>query len=467
MKKIVLVPGFVFLLLNILLAQENHDQELIKKVIQDAYVDGLCNNADEEAIMKGFHSDFKVIGTRPDNSIWEYPISSWIELAKKGKEKGYKYSFQDEYTSVKFLSVDITGDVAIAKLEFYEGQNLNYIDYLTLMKLEGEWKIVNKTFHRVPKPKREYKHKVVEDYIQLSGQQVLDETNKVTIPYSKQGYSLHLPDSTPVATIIMLSGAALDSSRDIDEFAIIEPAIERNMAVLMVSTGKVIEFLFTDGDIQIIDKLVGNALSKYQLSHKPKFLVGMSLGGTMALRYTEFVLLNKSVFGFQPDAIAICDAPLDMVRMWHEQQQAIINNYHPNAVGEARWVLHHMEKNLGGSPNESLEKYIEYSPFIYTDTKRSKIDLFKNIPIRMYHEPDIGWWVDNRGKDYNTINSIDLAGFYNYLRQVGNTQAELITSYNKRKDYKNGSSPHTWTIVDNEELVNWFYNRIPKQNIQK
>lgn len=465
MKKTVLVSCFILVLTTILTSQGSYDEEYIKIVIQNAYVEGLCNNADEEAIMEGFHADFKVIGTRPDNSIWEYPIASWIELAKKGKEKGYKYSFQNEHTSVKFLSVDITGDVAIAKLEFYEGHNLNYIDYLTLMKFEGEWKIVSKTFHRVPKPKREYNHKVVEDYIQLPGNQVLDEINNVTIPYSKQGYTLHLPNSTPVATIIMLSGSALDTSRDIDEFAIIEPAIDNNMAVLMVSTGKVIEFLFMDEDILIIDKLVGDALSNHQLSDKPKFLIGMSLGGTMALRLTEFSLRDKSGFGFHPDAIAICDAPLDMVRMWHEQQQAIINNYHPNAVGEAHWVLHHMEKNLGGSPNESMENYIEYSPFVYSDKNRSKISLFKDIPIRMYHEPDISWWVDNRGKDYNTINSIDLAGFYNYLRQAGNTQAELITSYNKRKNYKKGSSPHTWTIVNNEELVNWFKNKIPKQNI--
>jgi hypothetical protein len=67
----------------------------------------------------------------------------------------------------------------------------------------------------------------------------------------------------------------------------------------------------------------------------------------------------------------------------------------------------------------------------------------------MYHEPDIEWWVENRGKDYNTINSIDLGGFYNYLRQVGNMEVELITSYNKRKDYKKVSSPHSCTIVDN------------------
>lgn len=44
-------------------------------------------------------------------------------------------------------------------------------------------------------------------------------------------------------------------------------------------------------------------------------------------------------------------------------------------------------------------------------------------------------------------------GFCRYLRQEGNSQVELITSNNKRKDYRRGSSPHTWTIVDNEKLL--------------
>jgi hypothetical protein len=304
------------------------------------------------------------------------------------------------------------------------------------------------------------KHIVFEHYLQLTGTQILSESDNITIPLSKQGYTLHLPESKPVATIIFPSGSALDTTRNIDEYDIIEPALAKNLAVLFVSTGKVIEFLFTDKDIKTIDKLIGNALEKYELENKPIFLAGMSLGGTMALRYSEYCYLNKSSFGLKPRAITICDAPLDMVRMWHEQEQAIKNNYHPNAVGEAKWVLHYLRKNLNGSPEESMKNYIDYSPFVYKNENRNKTSLFKKIPIRMYHEPDINWWIENRAKDYNTVNSIDLAGFYNYLRQAGNMEVELITSYNKRKDYEKGSSPHTWTIVDNEELVDWFLSKL-------
>lgn len=144
MIKNILLFLFISQLSDPLLAQENKDQVLIKNVIQDAYVDGLCNNADEEAIRKGFHSNFKIIGAGSDNTIWEFPISDWIVMAKKGKEKGHKYSFQDEFTTIKFLSIDIEGKVAVTKIEFYEGSEINFIDYISLMKFEDDWKIVSK-----------------------------------------------------------------------------------------------------------------------------------------------------------------------------------------------------------------------------------------------------------------------------------------------------------------------------------
>ena len=157
MKKKILLSAFILLSFSALFAQDEQkeEKELIKEVIQTAYVDGLCNNADEEAVKKGIHSGFQMQYTRSGNTLWKLPIYNWIEMAKDGKEKGNKFSFQDEFTTVKFLFIDVAGNVAIAKIEFYEGSELNYIDYLSLMKFEDGWKIVSKMYHRVPKEKKE------------------------------------------------------------------------------------------------------------------------------------------------------------------------------------------------------------------------------------------------------------------------------------------------------------------------
>ncbi len=72
-------------------------------------------------------------------------------MAKEGKAKGNKYSFQNELTTVKFLFIDVSGNAAVAKIEFLEGESLNYIDYLFLIKFDDGWKIVSKIAHPVPK----------------------------------------------------------------------------------------------------------------------------------------------------------------------------------------------------------------------------------------------------------------------------------------------------------------------------
>lgn len=153
MKKTSLMTLIILLTLSALFAQDEQvkDNELIKQVIQSAYVDGLCNNADEVAVNKGFHPGFELLSAGKGNTMWKLPIYNWIEIAKEGKEKGNKYSFQNEYTTVKFLFIDIAGNVAVAKIEFYEGESMNFIDYLSLIKFEDGWEIVSKIAHRVEK----------------------------------------------------------------------------------------------------------------------------------------------------------------------------------------------------------------------------------------------------------------------------------------------------------------------------
>ena len=134
------------------MAQEHNnqnDQGLIKKVIQEAYVDGLCNNADEVAVAKGFHPGFNLMGVGRGNTMWKNPIYNWVESAKEGK-KTHKYSFQDEYTTIEYHFIDVTGNAAVAKIDFLVGGEKKYVDYLSLLKFEDGWKIVSKTFYTLP-----------------------------------------------------------------------------------------------------------------------------------------------------------------------------------------------------------------------------------------------------------------------------------------------------------------------------
>jgi hypothetical protein len=47
----------------------------------------------------------------------------------------------------RIAMVDVTGDAAVAKVEL-DYPDVFFTDYFTLLKVNGEWKIVNKTFNR-------------------------------------------------------------------------------------------------------------------------------------------------------------------------------------------------------------------------------------------------------------------------------------------------------------------------------
>ncbi len=140
------------------LAQNNSDvqkdQEAIKKLIQSAYVEGLQNEGNLDKIDKGFHPGFNLIGIGQGKQSWKLPIYNWKEITKKKLEEGkLPEKNKDKMVSVKFLSVDVTGTAAVVKLEFYVGEKLTYVDYLSLYKFEGDWNIVSKIFYKFPEKK--------------------------------------------------------------------------------------------------------------------------------------------------------------------------------------------------------------------------------------------------------------------------------------------------------------------------
>ena len=125
------------------------EKKAIQKVIQISYVEGLQNEGNLEKIDQGIHPDFVLLGIGEGETMWKLPIDKWKEKTVKKLEEG-KLHRKDKPVTIKFLSIDITGTAAVAKIEFYVGEKLTYIDYISLYKFEGKWKMVNKIFYKLP-----------------------------------------------------------------------------------------------------------------------------------------------------------------------------------------------------------------------------------------------------------------------------------------------------------------------------
>lgn len=58
------------------------------------------------------------------------------------------------------------------------------------------------------------------------------------------------------------------------------------------------------------------------------------------------------------------------------------------------------------------------------------------------------------------MNAIDAAALVNALRLQGNKQAELILTTDQGYRPEGSRHPHSWSIVDEQELVEWFARMI-------
>lgn len=139
-----LTIGLLALLPFIGLAQQA-DESAVKKVITQAYIEGIQNQGDIEAVRQGFHPDFEMLINR-NGQLSKFPISAWIERLEQ--RKANPSASAQPPVSGKFLAVSITGNAAVVTLELHRENKLIFTDYISLYKFGSQWKIVSKIYHQ-------------------------------------------------------------------------------------------------------------------------------------------------------------------------------------------------------------------------------------------------------------------------------------------------------------------------------
>ena len=118
--------------------------EPIKKVIVEAYINGIHGTQDENIVRNGFHKDFNMLVLQ-DNNIDKVNVDEWLKRIQKMKMDNPE--LWNAKTTYKFVLIDATGSSAVAKLDVYKGQTHFSTDYMLLYKFEDGWKIVSKIFN--------------------------------------------------------------------------------------------------------------------------------------------------------------------------------------------------------------------------------------------------------------------------------------------------------------------------------
>lgn len=123
---------------------QNSEEAAVRQPL-DNYIKGH-ETGQGEFFRKAFHPDAKLFAIR-DGKYWQLTSE---EFAARAAGKPAADEAQRKRT---IESVDITGNAAVAKIVLDYPQ-VKFTDYMSLLKIDGEWKIVNKTFHAETKAKQ-------------------------------------------------------------------------------------------------------------------------------------------------------------------------------------------------------------------------------------------------------------------------------------------------------------------------
>ena len=276
-------------------------------------------------------------------------------------------------------------------------------------------------------------------------------TDQIAIDREAEGYTLVLPDTGDIKGLIVNFHSNTKTNGKEERVA-----LTHHIAVMYVSTGNRLDFFFEDQAMLEVEQYIHEVVFQYDIPPENLLYFGQSIGGTRAVKMVIFSQSDTSVFHITPAAVAMADSPLDFVRFWKQEHKALQDNHNTTSVNEAQWVSAYLEKNLGGTPMQQFDRYVDYSPYCHSADGGKYLELLTDIAIRSYHEPDVHWWMQNRGKTYYEMNVIDGAALVNELNLMDNTKAELILT-EEQGYYPDGSRhPHSGSIVDFEEMVEWF-----------
>ena len=116
------------------------DEAAVRQTVQ-YYFDG-GKNGDSLTLRKAFHPDARMLFAR-DGKLEVVPIGEYI--TRVGSEP--RRAGEVDSTERKVVSVDVVGDAAVAKLKLQRPDGA-LTDYMSLLKVDGRWLIVNKIFTR-------------------------------------------------------------------------------------------------------------------------------------------------------------------------------------------------------------------------------------------------------------------------------------------------------------------------------
>ncbi|MEY3501370.1 MAG: hypothetical protein RL308_3043 [Bacteroidota bacterium] len=269
---------------------------------------------------------------------------------------------------------------------------------------------------------------------------------------TKNCYTILYPQKLPYSGYLFLMPGFGETAEDVLQQTDLPKKLALNGILTIIPTFQdgVLSFGIDNLSQQSFNNIILDVREKHKLTDLDYYVGGFSIGGSTAIKFAE----NESL---KPKAIFAIDPPLDLERFYNSSKREIRLSVNNSPDEERVYMIERIEKEMGGSPETALKNYYKMSPYSFNDTTQTAIKNIIRLPLRIYSEPDVNWWLKENAEDFTGMNATECSAMINELNRLGNTKAELIITQNKgyRKP-DNRRHPHSWSIVDNDELIQWL-----------
>ncbi|WP_440881164.1 hypothetical protein [Tenacibaculum sp. C7A-26P2] len=271
---------------------------------------------------------------------------------------------------------------------------------------------------------------------------------KNEININSEFYELIVPENHK-ELLILFPGFGENNKGIKNESNLIKSALDEKISVLIIKTNR--NLFLNKLEKEKIAKLVWEIINKNNIHGNEIYIGGFSAGGNLALQLGKYLTFYKNG-EFNPKGIFVVDSPVDLIQLYKNCKQEVEKN-NSILVNESTFVLNYLNQKIG-KPKENLEEYKIFSPYL-DSLKYIENVKFKETELVFYTEPALEFNRTIYKRGFEETNSFQLKNLHKELKENGFKTSYIET---KNKGYrKNGKrNPHSWSIINEREILEWI-----------
>lgn len=263
-----------------------------------------------------------------------------------------------------------------------------------------------------------------------------------------QAYELIIPKDHK-ELLILFPGYNGTSETIKTESNLVQNALKKHIGVLIFKINQ--NLFLKDAEKKKLAEQLSCIVLENSIRADKLYLGGFSAGGNLAL------LLGKYLEAYQngeyhPKGIFVVDAPVDLTLLYANAEKSIQQN-NEKLFNESEFIVDYLNREIG-DPEIELAAYQKYSPYIYSSETIQNIAL-KNTEFVFFTEPALEFNREVYQKNYKETNGFQLKNLFEQLKKEV-IPARFIETKNKGFRKSGARNPHSWSIIDQNKLLNWF-----------